>query len=76
MIKKIIGSAVFVVVMFAVFPMVFGIIPWAWLKFAVFALWVLILVGQMSYILFHGIQSDIEDIRNGRDIITGKPFKK
>lgn len=74
--KKIIGAVGWVAVMFVGFPFLFGAIPWPWAKFTLFAIWTIMLVGQISYVLFHGIQGDFERLRKGQDIITGDKYEK
>lgn len=75
-IRALIDIVIWIVILFVVFPLLFGIVPNAWLKLFILIIWAITLIGKLSYILIHGIQGDIERVKQGRDIITGDKYEE
>ncbi len=65
-----------VVVFFIIYPVVFGFFDNPYIKFFILLSWFILVIGVLSGILIEGIQQDLEHIRRGEDIVTGKKLRK
>ena len=67
---------IWLIVYFLLFPVVYGVFENAYVRLFIFVTWVVMIVGSLSGILIEGIQQDLEHIRRGEDIVTGKKLRK
>ncbi len=71
-VKVVTEVVVYIAILFVVLPFLFGWIDNPWIKFILLIIWLVLIVGKLSGLLIDGIQKDVEMVRRGRSITTGK----